>query len=308
MIEVHNVTKKFGRTTALDNISFHVNEGEIFGYLGPNGAGKTTTMRIMLGLLKPTSGKALVWGKDLGDHNMLRGHVGVLLENDGLYERLSAYENLNYYASLYGVADREKKIKDLLDLTELADRKDDKVGNFSKGMKRKLGLARALVHDPGIIFFDEPSAGLDPEAQKMVRDLIVNLSSEKRITVFLNSHDLDEVQRICSRVAILKQGTIMVSDALDNLRNRHTKPVVEMVFADESKAGAALDIVKGMDYVEGCERHNSTLTITLKNNGRPAGLLSVVIEQGIEVEEMKKITKSLEEVYLETVGKKNENE
>ncbi|MEJ2740333.1 MAG: ABC transporter ATP-binding protein [Dehalococcoidia bacterium] len=308
MIEVQNVTKKFGRTTALDTISFHVNEGEIFGYLGPNGAGKTTTMRIMLGLLKPTSGKALVWGKDLGDHNMLRGHVGVLLENDGLYERLSAYENLNYYASLYGVADREKKIKDLLDLTELADRKDDKVGNFSKGMKRKLGLARALVHDPGIIFFDEPSAGLDPEAQKMVRDLIVNLSSEKRITVFLNSHDLDEVQRICSRVAILKQGTIMVSDALDNLRNRHTKPVVEMVFADESKAGAALDIVKGMDYVEGCERHNSTLTITLKNNGRPAGLLSVVIEQGIEVEEMKKITKSLEEVYLETVGKKNENE
>jgi ABC-2 type transport system ATP-binding protein len=308
MIELRNLTKKFGGTTALDNISFHVNDGEIFGYLGPNGAGKTTTMRIMLGLLKPTSGQALVWGKDLGEHNTLRGQVGVLLENDGLYERLSAYENLNYYAGLYGVKDKEKKIKDMLDLTELTGRKDEKVGNFSKGMKRKLGLARALIHDPGIIFFDEPSAGLDPEAQKMVRDLIVNLSGEKRITVFLNSHDLDEVQRICSRVAILKKGTIIVSDTLDNLRNRYEAPVVEMVFADEAKAGDALDIIKAMEYVELCERHNSAITITLKDNGSPAGLLSVLVEKGIEVEEMKKITKSLEEVYLEAVGKKSENE
>jgi ABC-2 type transport system ATP-binding protein len=142
----------------------------------------------------------------------------------------------------------------------------------------------------------------------MVRDLIVNLSGEKKITVFINSHDLDEVQRICSRVAILKKGTIMVSDTLDNLRNRHTKPVVEMVFADGSKAGAALELIDRMDYVEGCERHDSILTVTLNSNGSPAGLLSVLVEKGIEVEEVKKVTKSLEDVYLETVGKKNENE
>ena len=308
MIEVQNVTKRFGGTTALEDVSFYVSEGEIFGYLGPNGAGKTTTMRIILGLLRPTSGKALVWGKDLGEHNTLRGHVGVLLENDGLYERLSAYENLNYYARIYGVTDRERKIEDLLNLTELTDRKDDKVGNFSRGMKRKLGLARALIHDPGIVFFDEPSAGLDPEAQKMVRDLIVNLSSEKKITVFLNSHDLDEVQRICSRVAIIKKGTIMVSDTLDNLRNRFTAPVVEMVFADDTKADGALTLIESMEYVEECERNNSTLMITLKNNGNPARLLSALVEKGIEIEEMKKVTKSLEEVYLETVGKKSENE
>jgi ABC-2 type transport system ATP-binding protein len=308
MIEVSNVTKKFGETTALDGVSFHVGDGEIFGYLGPNGAGKTTTMRILLGLLKPTSGTALVWGKDLGKDNVLRGRVGVLLENDGLYDRITAYENLDYYARIYGVADRERKIRDLLELTGLADRKDDKVGRYSRGMKRKLGLARAIIHDPGILFFDEPSAGLDPEAQKMVRDLIVNLSSEKKITIFLNSHDLDEVQRICSRVAILKNGAIMVSDTLENLRNRLAAPAVEVVLADKEKAGDALSIIGKMEHVMGCEQRDNRLIITLGNNGSSAGLLNALVERGIEVEEMKKLTKSLEDVYLETVTQKDGNE
>jgi ABC-2 type transport system ATP-binding protein len=304
MIEVSNVTKKFDVTIALDDVSFHVNDGEIFGYLGPNGAGKTTTMRIILGLLKPTSGEALVQGKDLSKDNILRGRVGVLLENDGLYDRITAYENLNYYARIYGVTEREKKIQDLLQLTGLINRKDEKVGGYSRGMKRKLGLARAIVHDPDILFFDEPSAGLDPEAQKMVRDLIVNLSREKKITIFLNSHDLDEVQRICSRIAILKNGKIMVSDTLENLRNRLAAPSIEIVFADRDKAAAASGLVSAVEHVAGCEQRDNLLVVTLDNNGSSSALLSLLVEKGIAVEEMKKVTKSLEEVYLETVAEK----
>jgi ABC-2 type transport system ATP-binding protein len=304
MIEVSNVTKKFDVTIALDDVSFHVNDGEIFGYLGPNGAGKTTTMRIILGLLKPTSGEALVQGKDLSKDSILRGRVGVLLENDGLYDRITAYENLNYYARIYGVTEREKKIQDLLQLTGLINRKDEKVGGYSRGMKRKLGLARAIVHDPDILFFDEPSAGLDPEAQKMVRDLIVNLSREKKITIFLNSHDLDEVQRICSRIAILKNGKIMVSDTLENLRNRLAAPSIEIVFADRDKAAAASGLVSAVEHVAGCEQRDNLLVVTLDNNGSSSALLSLLVEKGIAVEEMKKVTKSLEEVYLETVAEK----
>ncbi len=154
MIEVQDLTKTFNGKTVVNGLNFQVREGEIFGFLGPNGAGKTTTMRIILGLLRPTSGKALVFGDDLGSNDDLRRKVGILLENDGLYDGLSAYENLDYYAQLYNVTDREEKIKNLLDFAGLTERKDDKVGTFSKGMKRKLGLARAMIHDPDVLFLD----------------------------------------------------------------------------------------------------------------------------------------------------------
>ncbi|KAF5419798.1 MAG: ABC-2 type transport system ATP-binding protein [Candidatus Methanocomedens sp.] len=144
MIEVQDLTKRFNGKTVLNGLNFQVQEGEIFGYLGPNGAGKTTTMRIIPGLLRPTTGKALVFGDDLGSNDEFRRKVGILLDNDGLYDGLSAYENLDYYARLYNVPDRDRKIKNLLDFAGLTERKDDNVGTFSKGMKRKLGLARAI--------------------------------------------------------------------------------------------------------------------------------------------------------------------
>jgi len=156
MIEAQDLTKRFNGKTVLNGIDFQVKEGEIFGYLGPNGAGKTTTMRIILGLLKPESGRALVFGKELGDNDDLRRRVGVLLENDGLYERLSAYENLDYYAQLYSVSDIEGTIKNLLNFVGLSDRQNDRVGVFSKGMKRRLALARSIIHDPEVLFCDEP--------------------------------------------------------------------------------------------------------------------------------------------------------
>ena len=308
MIEVRSLTKKFNGRTVLNEISFQVKEGEIFGYLGPNGAGKTTTMRIILGLLKPTAGKALVWGQNLGENEGLRRRIGVLLEHDGLYERISAYENLDYYAQLYGVSNRVEKIENLLEFTGLSDRKGDKVGKFSKGMKRKLALARAIIHDPDVLFLDEPSAGLDPEAQKMVRDLILRLSGEERMTVFLNSHDLDEVQRICSKIAILQRGEIKAYDTVDNLRARYTKPTVEIALSDGREVEKALNLLNSLNYISECKRHNDGITVTLTESEMSSTLLSFLVEQGLKVEEIKRVTKSLEDIYLEIVRREESNE
>jgi len=309
MIEVQNLTKKFNGKTVLNGISFEVKEGEIFGYLGPNGAGKTTTMRIILGLLKPTSGNALVFGEDLGSNDKLRRRVGILLENDGLYEGLSASENLDYYSQLYGISDREEKIKNLLDFVGHSDRKNDKVGTFSKGMKRKLVLVRSMLHNPDILFFDEPSSGLDPEAQRMVRDLILQLSKEKR-TIFLNSHDLDEVQKVCSKIAILHGGTIKAYDKVENLRNKFSKPIFEITLIDNADVLNALDILHSLDYVSDCEEDGLRITVTLKEE-KSSKILNELVNNGISVEEAKRLAKSLEDVYLDVVkhsGERHEYE
>ncbi len=300
MIEVQHLTKRFNGTTVLSGVDFQVEEGEVFGYLGPNGAGKTTTMRIILGLLKPTSGRASVFGKDLGDNDDLRRRVGVLLENDGLYERLSAYENLNYYAQLYSVSDIEEKIKNLMEFVGLSDRQNDKVGTFSKGMKRRLALARSIIHDPDVLFYDEPSAGLDPEAQRMVRDLILRLSGEKGRTIFLNSHDLDEVQRVCSRIVILQKGEMRAYDMVENLRMKFSKPAVEISLTDEKEAEKALDLLNSLDYVSECERDGLRITATIRGE-KTSTILSALMKDGVRVEEARKVTKSLEDVYLDIV-------
>ena len=308
MIEVQNLTKTFNGKTVLKDISFKVKEGEIFGYLGPNGAGKTTTMRIILGLLNPTSGNAFVLGQNLGENEALRNKVGVLLENDGVYDKLSAYENLDYYAQLYGISDsveRKRRIGELLEFVGLSDRRNDKVGEFSKGMRRKLALARAIAHEPEVLFLDEPSSGLDPEAQIMVRELILQLSAEMGVTIFLNSHDLDEVQRICSKIAILQSGEIKAHDTVKNLRDKMGKPRVEITLSDSKDAEKALNILNSLDFVSDCERDDSRITAVIRDE-KSSTILSVLMKNGIVVEEIKRVTKSLEDVYLDIVQKGRE--
>ena len=308
MIEVQNLTKTFNGKTVLKDISFKVKEGEIFGYLGPNGAGKTTTMRIILGLLNPTSGNAFVLGQNLGENEALRNKVGVLLENDGVYDKLSAYENLDYYAQLYGLSDgveRKRRIGELLEFVGLSDRRNDKVGEFSKGMRRKLALARAIAHEPEVLFLDEPSSGLDPEAQIMVRELMLQLSAEMGVTIFLNSHDLDEVQRICSKIAILQSGEIKAHDTVKNLRDKMGKPRVEITLSDSKDAEKALNILNSLDFVSDCERDDSRITAVIRDE-KSSTILSVLMKNGIVVEEIKRVTKSLEDVYLDIVQKGRE--
>lgn len=301
MIKAQNLTKTLNGRTILNGVSFEVEEGEIFGFLGPNGAGKTTTLKILLGLLEPTSGQALVLGKPLGDNDDLRRRVGVLLENDGLYERLSAYENLKYYAQIYSISDSHEKITKLLDSVNLSDRTDSQVGDFSKGMKRRLALARSIIHDPDVLFYDEPTSGLDPEAQKMVRDLILYLARERGRTIFLNSHDLDEVQRICSKIAILQSGEIKAYDTIENLRRKFSVHAVEIALTNEKEAEKALDLLKSLEYVSECERDGVRIT-TIIDDVEPSTLLNALMDGSIRVEEVKNVTKSVEDIYLNVVN------
>ncbi len=299
MIEVKNLTKIFKGRTVLDSVNLQVKEGEIFGYLGPNGAGKTTTVRIILGLLKPTSGEALVWGKPLGDHPELRKQVGVVLETDGLYERLSARDNLDYFAELYGVEDRGNKIERMLKFVGLYERRDDKLGTYSKGMRRKLALARAVISSPKVLFLDEPASGLDPEAQRLVRDLILQLAKEQDMVIFLNSHDLDEVERICTRIAIIQNGSIKAYDSVSNLRSNASQPVVKLTIGGDEDIQKAVSFLNSQSYISNVAIDQRVLTTTLSDEKKAAGLLATLVKQGINVEEAQRITRSLEDVYLE---------
>jgi ABC-2 type transport system ATP-binding protein len=207
MIETENLTKKFGDLTAVDAVSFSVSEGEVFGFLGPNGAGKTTTVRMLCCLISKTDGKARIGGYEVGndaDSLKIRKMIGLVPDNVGLYEALSAYKNLDIYGRLYGCteAQRKENIRRFLVMLGLWEKRDVAAGTFSKGMKQKLAIARALIHDPQVLFMDEPTASLDPESSKTVREFILELKKEKR-TIFLNTHNLDEAQRVCDKIAIL---------------------------------------------------------------------------------------------------------
>src|SRR5512137_725784 len=215
MVDVKDLTRKFGNITAVDGLTFHVDRGEVFGLLGPNGAGKTTTIRMLCCLIARTSGEARIAGYSIGnkaDSLPIRKLIGLVPDNIGLYDELSARENLDYYGKLYETPEpgRGRKIEELLRLLDLWEQRDLPVSGYSKGMKQKVAIARALVHDPPLLFFDEPTANLDPESASVVREFILRLKQEGR-TILLNTHNLDEAQRLCDRIGILKTRLLAVS-------------------------------------------------------------------------------------------------
>ena len=226
MIEAIEVTKKYKTVTALNNISFKVEKGEIFGFLGPNGAGKTTTLRILTGQIKPTSGKASVCGYDIiKDTKKLRENIGVVFEHQNLFHRLSGIHNLDLFRRLYGVS--QKRIYEVLDIVELSQRAKETVQNYSRGMKQRLLIARALLHKPSVMFLDEPSSGLDPHSSHQIRNMILNLSKEG-VTVFLTTHYLEEAEILCNRVAIIDRGNIIALDRTENLKNLYSSRTVNV--------------------------------------------------------------------------------
>ena len=219
VLRTDKLTKRFGALTAVDGVDLEVREGEVFGYLGPNGAGKTTTLRLLCALIAPTSGTAEVAGYRLGhDDTKIRAAVGILTEQPGLYERQSAWENLVFYATLYGLdaATARAQAERFLRLMGLWERRTEPVVTFSRGMKQKMAIARAALHEPRILFLDEPTTGLDPDAAKTVREFIVALRGQGR-TVFLCTHNLDEADRLCDRIAFFRQHVIRI-DTPDHLR------------------------------------------------------------------------------------------
>lgn len=306
IIEAIELTKKFGPLIAVDKLSFKVKEGEIFGILGPNGAGKTTTIRLLTCLLSPSSGSATVGGFDIiKDPIKVREIVGVQTENPSLYERLTAYENLDFFAEAYGVLgehEKRKRIKDLLEFFDLWEFKDKKVGTFSRGMKQKLSIARALVHDPSIIFLDEPTSGLDPESAKEIKDLMKLLSKQGKTIVF-STHILGDAEKLCSRVMIVNKGKKIALGTLEELiSNSRSSKVLRITLKKLDQN--IIDAIKYFKQVKKVDVDNltSAVSIVLEDAEAvtPEIVKNIVLNGGL-ILSVNITNQSLEDIYLKAV-------
>ncbi len=303
MIDTENLTRKFGNLTAVDDLTLHVDEGEVFGFLGPNGAGKTTTIRMLCCLISKTGGKAELGGfsiENQADCLAIRKMVGLLPENVGLYDTLSAYRNLDFYGRLYEVSAQKRKenIERLLTLLGIWERRDDLVGTFSKGTKQKIAICRALIHDPKILFLDEPTANLDPEAAKTVRDFILDLKKEKR-TIFLNTHNLDEAERLCDRIGILKTKLIAVDSPKNLERSLYNRKTVVHLQNTSDKIIAA---AKSLSSVKSVRQLDNKLVLDMNNPERDnPELVRTLVDAGGDIQYVTELKSTLEDVYLKLI-------
>lgn len=298
-IRMEGLTRDFGAVRAVDGLSLDVPAGAVFGFLGPNGSGKTTTIRLLLGLLEPTAGRAEVLGLDcLSKAREIRAASGALLEHTGLYERLSAQDNLDYYARIWRLPepDRIARVKELLTQAELWDRRKEIVQGWSRGMKQKLALARVLIHRPSMIFLDEPTAGLDPVAAAALRVDLSELASREGATVFLTTHNLTEAERVCAQVAVIRKGRLLAAGKPDELRAGDSGAKAEIVgegFTDKLVSDLlARPEVASIHSDAGC------LKIDLNGDVSLAPLVSLIVGSGAQVEEVRKVRASLEETFL----------
>ena len=303
MIQTHNLTKKFGDTPAVEQLTLEVGEGEVFGFLGPNGAGKTTTVRLLTSLIAPTSGTAIVNGYTCGkDDQKIRQSVGILTEMPGIYDSLSAAYNLEIYANLYDVKDVRGQVDKYLHMLGLWDRRDDEAGTFSKGMKQKLAVARALLHEPRIIFLDEPTAALDPEAAHVVHDFIEELRKEGR-TIFLCTHNLDEADRLCDRIGVFKTHLLVV-DSPANLRTQVFGRKV--VFHMRQVGDGIVSLVRTLPFVKEARAVENKLVVTLDDpENRNPEIIRLLVGAGAEIQFVGELRHSLEVVYLQLVKSQN---
>jgi ABC-2 type transport system ATP-binding protein len=302
MIEIENLTRKFGSITAVDNLTLSVDEGEVFGLLGPNGAGKTTTVRMLCCLIAKTSGTAKIGGYEVGNEEnalKIRKIIGLVPDNVGLYESLTAYENLDYYGTLYRrtASERRESNEYFLKLLGLWEKKDVLVGTFSKGMKQKLAIARALVHDPEIVFMDEPTANLDPEASKSVREFILELK-EKKKTIFLNTHNLDEAQRICDKIGILNTKLMAVGTPEQLERSIHGRKTVIQLIHSSKLILDSLRKLKVKNLVS--EDNKLTFDVTDPSKENP-DVVDTIVSAGGRIETVTVTSSSLEDAYLKLV-------
>ncbi len=304
MIRTQNLTKKYNGFKAVDNLSLEVKEGEIYGFLGPNGAGKTTTILMLLGIIKPTQGEVHLFGQNITkDFLSIKKKMGVVSEKQYLYKEMTAGEYLNFFADLYGVKNRRKRIDQLLEAVNLLEVRNRKLGAFSRGMQQKLGFARALLHDPQLLLLDEPVSGLDPTGIKQIRDLIEQENKKGR-TIFISSHLLSEVERLCGKVGIINKGRLLAEDSMDNLRKRLTDVVELEIELSEAKKGI-IDTLSAFDFIKGLKRKENLLTIKVKaDKDYRAQISEAISQQGGVVLGIKKKEMSLEEAFI-TITEKN---
>lgn len=294
-ISIENIKKTLGNREVLKGISFTVEKRDIFGYLGPNGAGKTTTIRILLGLLQADSGKLDILGQDI-NLSETRRKIGFVLESDGLYDNMTAEENLAFYSRIYGLPKAGERFDKLLGMVDLENRAKDRVSTYSKGMRQRLALARAMVHNPEVLVMDEPTAGVDPSGQIEMRQIMLDVARKENKTIFLSSHNLDEVQRICNRIALIDRGEIKLYGELKSLRQKMGRGgvVIETAqFIPES----LLAELKSLTHLGFQKKRERSLIFSPQEGTEVSDIINLLTSRGVKIEEAIKKEVSLEEMY-----------
>jgi ABC-2 type transport system ATP-binding protein len=303
-ITTSGLSRTFGSVRAVDDLTIAVLSGKIFGFLGTNGAGKTTTIYLLLGLLDPTSGEASVLGHNIRTAGaLIREQSGSLLEYNGLYEQLSAYDNLDFYGRIWGMprAERAKRIDELLEMFDLRGRAQDRAGTWSRGMKQKLAVARAIFHHPRLVFLDEPTDGLDPAAAAALRQDLLTLVEREGMTIFLTTHNLAEAEQLCANVAILRSGVLLAQGSPQELRERTSKPQVEV-----RGRGFSAAILAGL-------RADQEITLLAESPTRivfapgagveTSQIVDRLVSSGVQVSEVHQMMPTFEETFLHIVGR-----
>jgi ABC-2 type transport system ATP-binding protein len=299
VLVVEEVSKKIGSRTLVDQISFEVRRGEVFGLLGPNGAGKTTTIRMLVGLAKPTNGKITICGHDIEkEHRAAMNHVGAIVENPELYPYLSGLENLRQFARLNGGIN-EQKIKEIIQLVGLEERIGDKVRRYSLGMRQRLGLAQALLHDPALLILDEPTNGLDPSGMRDFRSLLRRLA-ERGTSVLISSHLLAEIEQVCDRVGVIQQGKWVTTESVSTLQ-RGAEQNVRLLLTVDSPTRALECLQKGTSNLSPRIEADGKVSLDMPTGSLNPQLLTL-IEDDVEIKRMEEQSSSLEDVFLEITG------
>ena len=302
-IRTQTLTRDFGAVRAVNNLDLEIPTGTVFGFLGPNGSGKTTTIRLLLGLLEPNIGHAEVLGYDTRKNpEKIRERCGALLEYSGLYERLTAEDNLQFYGRVWRMpaSERQARIKELLTETGLYERRKEVVRDWSRGMKQKLAIARAIFHRPALIFLDEPTAGLDPVAAVALREDLSALAQREGVTIFLTTHNLAEAEKLCQQVGVIRQGKLLAVGPIEKLREQSGGARVNIL--GRGFSSELLEQLKGRPEVRSIRSQNGNLAIELNGAVEVAPLVRLLVSGGADVEEVRKDKANLEELFLALVG------
>ncbi len=312
VMETQGLTKNFNGLQAVNALDLKIKESEIFGLLGPNGAGKTTTVRLLTGMLEPSSGSASVLGFDSKTHsNQIRENVGILTETPSLYQRLSVRDNLDFFAKVHNIPkeERDLRVKNLLKQFNIADKENESAGKLSKGMRQKVAIARAIIHSPEMLFLDEPTGSLSPEAAKMVRELIVDLTKNENRTVFINTHNLSEAEKLCSRVGILERGKLIAIGKPSELRSLlHTDIITVFRFKTWDKQISDYFSTSSIKITDE-DKEKLSVTLKLENiEETTPKIIKDLSRLDLDITEVRHNRPDLEQIYLELVNGDNHQE
>ena len=304
-IEINNLTKRFGNFTAIDGLTLTVKYGEIFGLLGPNGSGKTTTINIVSGLSKPTSGQVIVLGHDIMKNTRsVHAALGAVPQETALYEELNAWTNMSVHADLYRVGGphRGKRITEMLNLVQLYERKDSRVSTFSGGMKRRLALARALLHDPQLLYLDEPTLGVDVQSRRAIWDYILDIKQDKGKTVLLTTNYLEEANALCDRIAIIDHGKLVVLDTPAELKRRYGDTVMEIETASSASSQLLVQL-RNIPGISQVAQDDKILKVAMSGNDLSAtGKIITLVTQESNIRRIAQREPNLEEIFLSLTG------